>query len=298
VEAALEIAERTGDGDLLATALEMLTWLVLEQEGHGDAVALAARLLDSSDALPDPYEAHESRVSAAMCLAWGGRFDAGRDVAERAMQEGLELGRHRALHAAAALAVCITPSGDFDRLLALTEGVVAMAEEEGDRLCGTGAVGVAGRALALHETGDTSACVRALAVFDGFTYAAPSIHSCVAAELLRPIIPGERLDALLGTRAQQRGVGVRVQALRVELARAAVSGSEAGVGALVDEARRLATAAGAPALALIADWAAAVAPARHAHQAEALAAIDALAASGERHTANVLRADLERVALG
>jgi DNA-binding SARP family transcriptional activator len=296
-ERAVAIAERAGDGDLLATALEALTWLALEEQGHWDAEALGLRLRAAADALPDPFEAHESRTVAAMCLAWAGRFDAAADLSRDVVREGARLGAHRSLHGAAAAAVCLIPSGRFEELRTLTDEVGELARNEGQRLCQTAALAVAGRALVLHEAGEDEAAAALLALIEDLAFVErPSTYPYIAAELLWRLVPAARTRTLLDSAGRHRGAGVRLVCLRVQLPLAAFSEPPAQVRALVAEAAELAQRAAAPSLTWIAQWAEAVLLARAGHSAQAVRqgrkAMRELTGYGERYTAARLLLDL------
>src|SRR5207249_292433 len=76
------------------------------------------------------------------------------ELARDATRESVRMSPHRATHAASAEAHCLAPAGRFEELIEVTPRVVDVVREEGGRLCRTGSVGPAGRALALHERGE------------------------------------------------------------------------------------------------------------------------------------------------
>ncbi len=67
VEQAIAIAETIDSHELLAAALEGLTWLTSEQ-GFCEAGSMALRLIRASSGSMDRVEAHESKVTAAICF--------------------------------------------------------------------------------------------------------------------------------------------------------------------------------------------------------------------------------------
>ena len=293
---AVEIAEATGSELLHAVALEGLTWITFE-EGHGEAGALGERHLRAAGTLGDRLEAHESLTVAAICFAHAGHYDAARRAAAEATEQAAGLSPHRGLHAAAAATFALARPGGLAELLAATEAVVEHAVAEGERICATGLMAVAGRCLALHEAlapgaDEALALLRRLAPttrsLGGWNYE--------VAEIVRPLVPLPETDGRLVGEGKRAGAGAAVNRLRVELPVAALAGDWDRLAPLLARARGLAAPAGAPALVRIADWAEGVRLAAAGRTAEALEralpACEALEAHGERYTGARLLADL------
>jgi hypothetical protein len=293
---AVEIAEATGSELLHAVALEGLTWITFE-EGHGEAAALGERHVRAAGTLGDRLEAHESLTVAAICFAHAGRFDAARRAAAEATEQAAGLSPHRGLHAAAAATFALARPGGLAELLAATEAVVELAAAEGERICSTGLMAVAGRCLALHEAQDPGADT-ALALLRRLATSARSLGGWgySVAEILRPLVPPAETERRLAAGAPRAGAGTVVDRLRVELPLVALDGDEGQLDPLLARARALAGPACAPGLALIADWAEGVRLATVGRTAEALEralpACEGLEALGERYTGARLRADL------
>ena len=293
---AVEIAEETGSALLHAVALEGLTWVTFE-EGHCEAAALGERHLQAAATLGDRLEAHESLTVAAICFAHAGRFGAARRAAADAARQAEGLSAHRRLHAAAAATVALGRAGRFGELLEATESVVELAAEEGERICSTGLMGVAGRCLALHEA-EAAEATAALELLRRLASTGRPLAGWgySVAEVLRPLVPSEETEARLAGGAPRAGAGTRVNRLRVELPLVALAGDWERLDVLLADARRLAGPACAPALAWIADWAEAVQRVGAGRLAEALElalpATSALEAHGEHYTSARLLADL------
>jgi tetratricopeptide (TPR) repeat protein len=297
VERALAIAESIDSSYLLTHALEGLTWLVLE-EGYGEAEAMGERLLVAGHSLTNRVEAHESLGVAAICFARAGRFDRARAAAAETTRQAVRLSPHRALHAGASETIALAPAGRFGELLAATDRVAQLAEAEGNRICATGLVAVAGRVLALHEAGEdgeaerTVGLMRRLAPFAGSfrTYGHP------VAELLRPVFGPDSTRRFVEESEWRGDTGSRVTRLRVLLPVFAHGEDPDELRRAVAEARALARPACAPALGWIADLAEARLWAREGRAEEAIAQAETAAAAlddhGERYTAARLLAEL------
>ncbi len=287
-ERAVEIAEEIGSSLLLAYALEGFMWLSFD-EGHRDAAALGERQLQAAAVLTDRVEAHESLVVAVMCFARAGQYDRARATATEASQQALRLGSHRRLHAAGAEALARAPSGAFGELLSATSGTVELAREE-HTTCSAVILGLAGRTLALWETGDRAAEVAAALLQE----LAPPGHPLIGwghtvAELMRPVIgleaTCERLDAI----TPDQVAGSAIARLRAEIPVRVLTGERAHLRALLDEAHELAGPACAPDLAAIAEWGEGAAAGDRERAARAAAMLDA---HGEHYTAARLLSDL------
>jgi DNA-binding SARP family transcriptional activator/tetratricopeptide (TPR) repeat protein len=297
VERVLVIAERIGSNYLLAHALEGMTWLALEQ-GYCEAEAMGDRLQRAGDLLSNRTEGHESLGVAAICFARAGRFERARLAAAEATRQAVHLSPHRALHAGAAEVVALAPAGRFGELLGATERVVGLAEGEGDRVCATGLLALAGRVLALYEAEEEPQAERALALLRRLAPVAGAFRTFghPAAELLRPVL-GATATRRFIDEAEWRGEpGDAISRLRATLPVLALAGDAAELRGAIDEARALAGPACAPALAWIADMAEAALWAREGDIEHATAHAEAAAAAldrhGERYTAARLAAEL------
>jgi hypothetical protein len=272
-------------------ALEALTWLTFK-EGLGEASQLGRRHLRAAATLADHVEAHESFATAAICFANAGDFESAREATAQAVAGAARLSPHRALHAAASAAVTFVPTGPFAELLEGTPGLEELAATEGDRLCATGAMGLAGYCVAAYETGQPVA-ERALEVLRTAVPASRWIgwgHPLT--ELLRPAVPLEETRERLRASGRPAEAWLTVRRLRTELAVCALAGDWAELEEALGQARELAVSADAPALAWCADWAEAVQLGGGEGLARARAATGALAAYGERYTAGRLMAEL------
>jgi DNA-binding SARP family transcriptional activator/tetratricopeptide (TPR) repeat protein len=295
-EQAVAIAESIGSPELLATSLEGLTWTVFE-EGFCDMAAIGDRLLAATVTSPDRFEAYESVVIAAMCHCWAGDFTRAAQLTHEAGERAQGLSPHRALHSAAASAVCLVPQGRFAEVGRLTCGVIELVREEGDRTCNQAIVGLAGRLLWLFETQDPALAeglellreIRPLGASMG-----PKTGASTA-ETLRPIVGAAATLARLVPLDAGADRGDAILRLRAELPALAVSNCRDGLDAAIAHGRELSRSACAPALGWIADWAEAV---QMAGDDPALAlrrarrATTALARHGERYTAARLLCDL------
>jgi tetratricopeptide (TPR) repeat protein len=297
---AVEIAEAVDSPDLLASSLEGLTWLVLE-DGLSEAGAMGERLLTSGEKLADLAEIHESMVTASMCFTWAGDFERAAALAADATARAARLSPHRALHAAGASTVCLSPAGGVEQLREATRPMAELARDEGDRLCSTGAMGLAGHIWCLFESRDPAApealemLVRNWPGGMRGAYGHRGSLTYPAAEILRPFAPAEVTRRLLDRKDPRRDLRVAVQRLRVELPLVALGAERERLDPLVADARQLAASASAPALGWIADWAEGVGLARAGDRAEGLArvaaATGALMGHGERYTAARLVVD-------
>jgi len=297
VERALEIAERIGSNYLAAHALEGLTWLVLE-EGYCEAEAMGDRLVRAASSLSNRVEAHESLGVAAICFARAGRFDRARLAAAETTRQAVRLSPHRALHAGAAEALALAPTGRLTELLEATGRVSELAEAEGQRICATGLVALAGRVLALFEAGEEGGAERALELLRRLAPSTGTFRTFghPAAELLRPVLGPEQTLRFIEESEWRGDTGDTVNRLRATLPVLAVGGDLDELRRHVSEARALAGPACAPALGLVADLAEAGLWAREGRTEQATAqaetAADALDRHGERYTAARLLVEL------
>jgi hypothetical protein len=246
----------------------------------------------------DRVEAHETVSVAAICFARGAQFDRAREVSARATREAASLGPHRGLHSAASEGIALVPAGRFADLLDATGPVVEYAAEEGERICATGLVGLAARALALYERGGPAEAAAAMAVFEELSPATRPLGGWGSwiTEALRGVVP---LDESL-VRLEQVKLGSlhgdTVDRVRAALQVRALAGEWSAVEEIARHARALAGPGGAPELAAMADWADALRLAAAGDVPEALAlaktACAGIAARGERYTADRLMAEL------
>jgi DNA-binding SARP family transcriptional activator len=296
-ERAIAIGESTDSPELLAAALEGLSWLVSE-EGFCEAATMGERLVRSSARSADRIEAHESKVTAAICFGWAGRFERAAEVAREATLEAPRLSPHRALHSALAQTFCLAPTGRFVELGQATNRVLQSAlEDAGDgHTCLGAIVGVAGRVLWLHEALQTDASTAALELMHRVRPPdRQSIYDYFIAELLRPVIGIKATKARL-QRIQPDGHDstASILYLRAWLPVLALSGADEDLDRSIADAQRLTKTACAPALGSIADWATAARLAANDPESarmRAQAAAAGLAKHGENYTA--ARLDLD-----
>ena len=266
---------------------------------------MGERLIRTSAVSSDRVEAHESKVTAAICFGWAGRFDRAAEVAREAMLEAPRLSPHRALHSALAQTFCLAPTGRFAELGEATDRVLESALEDAGagQTCLGAIVGVAGRVLWLHEALQADASAAALELMHRVRPPdRRSIYDYFIAELLRPVIGVEATAARL-QRIQPDGhdATASVLYLRAWLPVLALSGSEDELDQTAAEARRLAQDSCAPALGSIADWAAAARLALsdpEAARARVRAAVAALTEHGECYTAARLDLDFALLTQG
>ena len=284
---AVAIAETVDSPELLAAALEGLSWLVSE-EGFCEAATMGERLIRASAGSSDRVEAHESKVTAAICFGWAGRFDRAAQVAQEATLEAPRLSPHRALHSALAQTFCLAPTGRFAELGQATDRVLESAlEDAGDgQTCLGAIVGVAGRVLWLHETLQADASAAALELMNRVRPPdRQSIYDYFIAELLRPLLGVETTRTRLQRiQPDEHDSTASILYLRVWLPVLALSGSEDELDHTAADAQRLAQDSCAPALGWIATWAAAARLALSdpdAARGSARAAVAALAEHGE-----------------
>ena len=303
-ERAIAIAESVDSPQLLAAALEGLSWLVSE-EGFCEAGNMGERLIRASAGSSDRVEAHESKVTAAVCFGWAGRFERAREIAREAMLDAPRLSPHRALHSAMAQTFCLAPTGRFAELGEATDRVLeAAAEDAGDgHTCLGAVVGVAGRVMWLHEALEPDAAASALELMHRVRPPdRRSIYAYFVAELLRPLVGVEATGARL-RRIQPDGpdATAAILYLRALLPVLALSGADDELDRGIVEAQRVARAACAPALGWIAQWAGAarLAAGNPADGLDAArTATAALAEHGESYTAARLLLDYAVIADG
>lgn len=259
---------------------------------------MGERLAHAGETLTSRPDAHEARVTAAISLTRAGHYDRARELARDATRESVRMSSHRATHAASAEAHCLVPAGRFEELIEVTPGVVDVVREEGGRVCQTGSVGLAGRALALHERGERTAANEVLELFERAPAPQGVVHMhWLAIDMLRPLAGPER-TARIATRVHRSGTTLAgsVYELRLNLQLSALLGEWTTVADLIAEARSVAARACAPPLAWIADWAEAVerAAASEGEKAvsDATRAARALADHGEPYTAARLLTDI------
>jgi DNA-binding SARP family transcriptional activator len=294
---ALEIAEAIDSPYLLLHAVEVLVGYA-SGTGFCEAAELGRRLAHAAETLTSRPDAHEARVTAAISLTRAGHYNRARELARDATRESVRMSSHRATHAASAEAHCLVPAGRFEELIEVTRGVVDVVREEGGRVCQTGSVGLAGRALALHERGERTAANEVLELFERAPAPRGVVHlHWLAIDMLRPLAGPER-TARIATRVQRSGTTLAgsVYELRLNLQLSALLGEWTTVADLIAEARSVAARACAPPLAWIADWAEAVQRAAESEGeegvSEATRAARALADHGEPYTAARLLTDL------
>jgi hypothetical protein len=294
---ALEIAEAIDSPYLLLHAVEALIGYA-SLSGFCEAAELGERLAHAGETLTSRPDAHEARITAAISLTRAGRYKRARELARDATQEAVRMSPHRATHAASAEAHCLVPAGRFEELIEVTTRVLDVVRDEGGRLCQTGSVGLAGRALALYERGEQAAASEALELFESAPPPEGLVHlHWLAIDMLRPLAGAERtrqtgqLVADVGTTPAGR-----IYELRLKLQLSALLGEWTSLADLIPEARAVASRACAPSLGWTADWAQAVqrAAAGEGDKAvsDAMRAARALEDHGEPYTAARLLTDL------
>jgi DNA-binding SARP family transcriptional activator/tetratricopeptide (TPR) repeat protein len=294
---ALEIAEAIDSPDLLLPAVEALISYA-SVTGFCDAATLGERLAHAAQTLTSQPDAHEARVTAAISLTHAGRYERARELARDATRDLRRMSPHRATHAAAAEAVCLIPAGRFEELIEMTPRVLDVVREEGERLCQSGSVGLAGRVLALYERGEQSAATEALELFEHAPAPQGVTHlHWLAIDMLRPVA-GPRRTQEVAAQVHRAGATLagNVYALRLELQLSALLGEWSILADLIPKARAVASRACAPQLAWIADWAQSVEHAAAGEGEKAIAdatrAAQALEHRGEPYTAARLLTDV------
>jgi class 3 adenylate cyclase len=295
-ERAVEVAEIVGSPYLLSYALDGLAGVV-EREGFCRAVEMAERTLENARGMTDRVQAHELLVTASLSYADAGRFELAESVADEAAQQAARLSPHHRLHAASAQTACLLPAGRLAKLREATSQVVELVLEDGGHTCGHGGHALVGRAVALFEAEERLEAARALELLDR---AAPKTGAATwrarTPEVLRPFLGLDESRARVERIEGSETVVDRVRRLRSELQLRALAREWDDLQRAAHEARELATAACAPYLAWIADWAESIQLAAAGRSAVALEkateAAGALAAFGEQYTAVRLLVDL------
>jgi hypothetical protein len=278
----------------------------VSEEGFCEIEGMAERLTRAGVGSVDRVEAHESKVTAAICFGWAGRFDQAIDSAREAAVEAAGLSQHRALHSAMAQAFVLVPTGRFADLGERTADVLELAREDASnaRTCMAAVVGIAGRALWLYEACQSDAAAAALDFMQRVrpppTLRAPrptgSFHDYFIVEVLRPLIGVEATGALLEALPPPGDDATSaILYLRAQIPTLALTGGNEQLRVAIADARQLARSACAPALGWIADWAAATQTANDdpaASLERALAATTALHEFGEPYTAARLLSDI------
>jgi hypothetical protein len=287
---ALEIAEAIDSPELLLHAVEALIGYA-SLTGFCDAAELGERLAHAAETVTSQADAHEARITAAISLTRAGRYERARELAREATRDSMRMSPHRATHAASAEAHCLAPAGKFEELIEVTPRILDVGRDDGGRLCQTGSVGLAGRALALFERGDRAAANEALELFE----AAPSPEGLVhlhwlALDMLRPLA-GARRTRQAAAQVHHAGTTVagRAYELRLNLQLSALLGEWAVLDDLIPQARAVASRACVPPLAYTATWAQAVQRAASGDGEQAISqatrAANGLERYGEAYTA-------------
>ena len=236
-------------------------------------------------------EAHESIGVASICFARAGRFERAQAAAAETTRAAAALSPHRGLHAAAFETIACAPCGRFRALLEVTERVVELADEEAGRLCGTGVVALAGRALALFEQGHEDEALQAVATLRRLAPSArfARTYGHPTAELLRPVVGFEASRVWIDESERRGDLGTEANRMRALLPVLAHLGDDTELTEAIAHARTLAGPACAPALACHADLAEAALWARGGRHDEATeqaeAAAGVLERRGEHYTA-------------
>jgi DNA-binding SARP family transcriptional activator/class 3 adenylate cyclase/tetratricopeptide (TPR) repeat protein len=281
---ALEIAEAIDSPYLLLHAVEALIGYA-SLTGFCDAAELGERLAHAAEKVPSRADAHEARISAAISLTRAGRYDRARELAREATRESMRMSPHRATHAASAEAHCLAPAGRFEELIEVTPRVADVVREEDGRLCQTGSVGLAGRALALFERGHRAAATEALELFEGAPPPQGMVHlHWLALDMLRPLA-GPRRTRQAAARVDPAGTTLagRVHELRLNLQLSALLGEWSILDELLPQAKAVASRACAPPLAYTAAWAQAVQRAALGDGEQAISGATRAARDLERH---------------
>jgi class 3 adenylate cyclase len=263
---AIEIAEAIDSPYLLSHAVDALMDSSRRRGlcGQGE---LAERLIAISATLPDPAEAHEGLVSAAISFTYAGRYERARQVARRATREVARLGPHHVLHAASAEVMSLVPAGRFAELAEPTAPVVQIVHDEGYH-CWKAAVALAGRALMQFESGEQSSANEALTLLEGQLRGRPRWR---AIDIVRPFAGLDRARRAVADLGDTPGAAIdRLHALRLDLQLTALARDWEALERLVAEARAVAPLACAPVLRWIADWAEAAALAAAGDSAQAV----------------------------
>jgi hypothetical protein len=237
--------------------------------------------------------------TAAISFTRAGRHERAREVARLATRESARLSAHHGTHAGAGETMALVPAGRFAELVEVTERVPSIVRQEGGRLCQMGALGLAGRALALFERGQREAADEALELLETAPAARGAVpFRCLVIDIVRPLAGLERTRRVAESLGRARATTTgRLYELRLDLQLSALAGDDwSAVEELVAEARELAPHACAPALTWIADWAEAVGLAAEGYGKDATAratrASRVLAEYGEAYTAARLLVDL------
>jgi hypothetical protein len=219
-------------------------------------------------------------------------------AAAEATRQAVRLSPHRALHAGASATVALAPPGRFAELLDATERVREHAESEGHRICATGLVALAGRALGVFEAGDEEEAERIVALLRRLAPTAGRFRTFgyPAAQILRPVLGAEFTMGFIEETEWRGNRGETVVRLRALLSVLVSGGDPDELRKPIAEARALAGPACAPALGCIADLAEAGLIGREGEPERALAQADRAATAldrlGEQYTAARYLAEL------
>jgi hypothetical protein len=289
---AVEIAEAIDSPYLLSHAVDALTDTTLRR-GFCSQRELAERLMTISATLPDPAEAHDGFVSAALSLTYVGQYERAREVARHTTREAGRLGPHHVIHAASAEVMSLVPAGRFAELAEVTASVSQIVRDEGYH-CWKAGVALAGRALTDFECGERSSAHEALALLEEQLPGRPRWR---ALDIVRPLAGLDRTQRAVASLGNTPGAAIdRLDALRLDLQLTSMAGDWDAVERLVAEARAVAARACAPVLRWIADWAEAVALAAAGDDSEGLTkakkAAQRLERYGESYTGARLLVDL------
>jgi hypothetical protein len=252
--------------------------------GFCHAREFGERLAHVAQTLTSRPDSHEARIMAAISLSQAGCYERARELAREATREVIRMSPHRATHAAAAEAHCLAPAGRFEELIDVTPRVLDAVREEGGRLCQTGAVGLAGRALALYERGEQAAATEALELFERAPSPRGAVDYWLAIDMLRPVAGPQRARQA-AAHVQRAGTTLagRVYELRLKLQLSALLGEWSILADLIAQARAVASRACAPPLAWTADWAQAVERAISGEGEKAVSDATRAAQALERH---------------
>lgn len=297
-EHAVQTAEEIGSPMLHSYALDALL-AITEKDGFCNLANVADRMLSVARRIDDRVEAHEILVNAAIALSQARRWDDAVAAADAAVQLAADLGSHRRLHAGAAQTSCLLPAGRIEDLGQATRAAPRLVEEEEMHTCIYGVMALAGQVVTAFEMNEEEACAEALEVLDtARTSFQDTAHGFQfwTVDILRPLLGTNEFRRRLAELEAPANASDWIYMLRAELQVCALEEEWDKVDAMAAKARGVASAACAPSLLYIAEWADSVRLAASGHPVEALGktmrALASLEHVGEPYTAARLLADV------
>lgn len=132
---ALALAERIGDANLRAKAIDASTVVAGTQGRVHDAAESAERGVEGAPAVPDPNQRSGALLLATIARLWVGRIAEARHLAAEHDALATPLGTHNAVHAVAGHLFVHTAAGDWCRMGAVARRAELACAANGDTPC-------------------------------------------------------------------------------------------------------------------------------------------------------------------